>query len=280
MAWPSATADRPLATRARSRRGGAGRPRTRLHRRPIGCSRPRRPCWRARRRRRRHALARSRAPRAGALGSDVLRHRHAHRHAHRPCRDRGPRPRAPVQAFDVQRGEARVAHVQRLVSRGERPVLQLRLADAGRCESPASTRCGPARGRLPAARGTCRSAIACSGATAPSSDRQHRPDGTSEVGEPLGRRPGHLLRRRRILARNYRPRPDANKPRGDPVGIAAGMFHTSPSRHSADLSGVAVARAPDQPEQPRQSSGSVGLSGPRSRRPCRCSPSSPTPRAA
>ncbi|MDC0670521.1 polymorphic toxin-type HINT domain-containing protein [Nannocystis sp. ncelm1] len=38
-------------------------------------------------------------------------------------------PGATVLAFDVERGEARNAHVQRLVSRGERPVLQLRLAD-------------------------------------------------------------------------------------------------------------------------------------------------------
>nr|WP_276603334.1 Hint domain-containing protein [Nannocystis pusilla] len=38
-------------------------------------------------------------------------------------------PGATVLSFDVLRGEAQVAHVLRRVSRGERPVLQLRLAD-------------------------------------------------------------------------------------------------------------------------------------------------------
>ncbi|WP_434415059.1 polymorphic toxin-type HINT domain-containing protein [Nannocystis pusilla] len=38
-------------------------------------------------------------------------------------------PGATVLSFDVLRGEAQVSHVLRRVSRGERPVLQLRLAD-------------------------------------------------------------------------------------------------------------------------------------------------------
>jgi hypothetical protein len=38
-------------------------------------------------------------------------------------------PGATVLSFDVIRGEARVAHVTRRVSRGERPVLQIRLGD-------------------------------------------------------------------------------------------------------------------------------------------------------